>query len=69
MADVSLADLRVFAEVARHRGFQKAADALGVSRSSLSHALKNLEQRMGVRLLHRTTRSVALTEDLSLIHI
>jgi len=63
MADVSLPDLRAFAEVARHRGFQKAADALGVSRSSLSHALKNLEQRMGVRLLHRTTRSVALTED------
>lgn len=62
MADVSLSDLKAFAHVARHRGFQKAADALGVSRSSLSHALKGLERRLGVRLLHRTTRSVAVTE-------
>lgn len=62
MKDASLSDLRAFAHVARHRSFQKAADALGVSRSSLSHALKGLERRMGVRLLHRTTRSVATTE-------
>lgn len=62
MDRVTLADLQAFAHVARHRGFQKAADALGVSRSSLSHALKTLERRLGVRLLHRTTRSVALTE-------
>lgn len=63
MTDVSLSDLKAFAHVARHRGFQKAADALGVSRSSLSHALKGLESQLGVRLLHRTTRSVAVTED------
>ncbi|MDC7807126.1 LysR family transcriptional regulator [Luteimonas sp BLCC-B24] len=62
MADISLPDLRAFARVAHHRSFQKAADALGVSRSSLSHAVKGLERRLGVRLLHRTTRSVALTE-------
>lgn len=62
MANVSLSDLKAFAHVARHRGFQKAADVLGVSRSSLSHALKGLERHLGVRLLHRTTRSVALTE-------
>lgn len=62
MADISLSDLKVFAHVAHHRGFQKAADALGVSRSSLSHAIKGLERRLGVRLLHRTTRSVAVTE-------
>ncbi|WP_101926497.1 MULTISPECIES: LysR family transcriptional regulator [Luteimonas] len=62
MSDVTLPDLRAFAAVAQHRGFQKAADALGVSRSSLSHAVKGLERRLGVRLLHRTTRSVAVTE-------
>lgn len=63
MADVSLSDLKAFALVARHRGFQKAAGMLGVSRSSLSHALKGLERQLGVRLLHRTTRSVAVTQD------
>lgn len=62
MDDVSLADLRAFAEVARHRSFRGAADTLGVSRSSLSHALRALERRLGVRLLHRTTRSVGLTD-------
>ncbi len=63
MADVTLSDLKAFAAVARHRSFQRAADSLGVSRSSLSHALRGLEQRLGVRLLHRTTRSVAPTES------
>ncbi|MDH5823607.1 LysR family transcriptional regulator [Luteimonas sp. RD2P54] len=62
MTDASLSELGAFAHVARHRGFQRAADALGVSRSSLSHAVKALERRLGVRLLHRTTRSVAPTE-------
>jgi DNA-binding transcriptional LysR family regulator len=63
MADITLADLKAFIQVARHRSFQRAADALGVSRSSLSHAVKGLEDRLGVRLLHRTTRSVAVTEQ------
>lgn len=62
MADPSLSDLKAFASVARHLSFQRAADALGVSRSSLSHAVRSLEQRLGVRLLHRTTRSVAVTD-------
>ncbi|WP_240811599.1 LysR family transcriptional regulator [Brevundimonas sp. M20] len=62
MEDVSLSELKAFAAVARHRSFRGAADTLGVSRSSLSHALRALERRLGVRLLHRTTRSVGLTE-------
>lgn len=62
MSNANLSDLKAFVQVAQQRSFQKAADALGVSRSSLSHALKGLEQRLGVRLLHRTTRSVAMTE-------
>jgi DNA-binding transcriptional LysR family regulator len=62
MSNASLADLKAFTQVAQQRSFQKAADALGVSCSSLSHAVKGLEQSLGVRLLHRTTRSVALTE-------
>lgn len=60
--DASLADLTAFAMVARHRSFRAAADAMGVSRSSLSHALRGLEARLGVRLLHRTTRSVSPTD-------
>jgi DNA-binding transcriptional LysR family regulator len=62
MAKPSLNDLAAFAAVAEHRSFRKAADALGVSRSALSHTLLGLERRLGVRLLHRTTRSVAPTE-------
>lgn len=58
----SLADLNAFVAVARHRSFRAGADAMGVSRSSLSHALRSLEAQLGVRLLHRTTRSVAPTE-------
>ena len=58
----SLTDLTAFVAVARHRSFRAAADAMGVSRSSLSHALRGLEQQLGARLLHRTTRSVAPTE-------
>lgn len=58
----SLNDLAAFAAVAEHRSFRKAADALGVSRSALSHTLLGLERNLGVRLLNRTTRSVAPTE-------
>ncbi|KQP96310.1 LysR family transcriptional regulator [Methylobacterium sp. Leaf117] len=57
-----LADLTVFAAIARHGSFRRAALELGVSTSALSHALRGLETRMGLRLLHRTTRSVAPTE-------
>ncbi|KQP42842.1 transcriptional regulator [Methylobacterium sp. Leaf104] len=62
MQRADLADLSVFAAIARHGSFRRAALDLGVSTSALSHALRGLETRMGVRLLHRTTRSVAPTE-------
>jgi len=58
----SLNDLHAFAAVARTRNFRLAASELGVSPSALSHALRGLEARLGVRLLNRTTRSVAPTE-------
>ncbi len=54
--------LAAFVAVAEERSFTRAAKRLGVSPSALSHALRGLEERMGVRLLARTTRSVASTE-------
>lgn len=57
-----LSELDAFAAVARHRSFRKAADERGVSASALSHALRALEARLGIRLLNRTTRSVTPTE-------
>jgi DNA-binding transcriptional LysR family regulator len=56
------AELSAFVEVAEHGSFTKAATHLGVSTGSLSHTIRALEQSLGVRLLNRTTRSVALTE-------
>ncbi|MDX8454640.1 LysR family transcriptional regulator [Mesorhizobium sp. VK9D] len=55
-------DLLWFLAVARERSFTKAAAELGTSQSTLSHTIKQLEARLGVRLLTRTTRSVAPTE-------
>lgn len=57
-----LNDLIAFVAVADQLSFRKAATQLGVTPSALSHTIKQLEDRMGVRLLNRTTRSVALTE-------
>ncbi|NLS27456.1 HTH-type transcriptional regulator PgrR [Sphingomonas sp. S2M10] len=54
--------LRAFAAVAEHRSFSRAAEQLGVSPSALSQLIRGLEARLGIRLLHRTTRSVAVTE-------
>jgi DNA-binding transcriptional LysR family regulator len=54
--------LAAFLTIAEERSFTKAAKRLGVSRSALSHAVRKLEERLGVRLLARTTRSVAPTE-------
>ncbi|WP_413727730.1 LysR family transcriptional regulator [Sodalis sp. RH19] len=62
MKKPDLADLTAFAAIVAHRSFRKAADELGLSPSTLSHMMRVLEQNMGVRLLHRTTRSVAPTE-------
>lgn len=55
-------DLLAFLAVAREQSFTRAAARLGVSPSALSHTMRNLEQRLGVRLLARTTRNVAPTE-------
>jgi DNA-binding transcriptional LysR family regulator len=57
----NLSDLLAFLAVARERSFTRAAAKLGVSRSALSHTLRGLEARLGLRLLTRTTRSVAPT--------
>lgn len=54
--------LGLFACVARHRNFRRAALELGLSPASVSEAVRDLEERLGVRLFNRTTRSVALTE-------
>jgi DNA-binding transcriptional LysR family regulator len=62
MAKPSLNDLTAFVSVATHRSFRGAADELGTAPSTLSHAMRALEERLGVRLLNRTTRSVAPTE-------
>ncbi|MEO3989236.1 LysR family transcriptional regulator [Pseudocitrobacter cyperus] len=58
----NIADFATFLAVARHQSFRGAADALGLSPSAISHAIKQLEQRLKIRLFNRTTRSVALTE-------
>src|SRR5229473_7549266 len=58
----NLNDLLAFLAVGRERSFTKAAAKLGVSQSALSHTIRELEARLGVRLLTRTTRSVSPTE-------
>ena len=56
-----LADLNVFMAVARRQSFRQAAIELGLTTSALSHSVKNLETRLGVKLLNRTSRSVVPT--------
>lgn len=56
-----LTDLSYFLEIAKHLNFRRASLELGLSSSALSHALRGLEERLGVRLLNRTSRSVTLT--------
>jgi DNA-binding transcriptional LysR family regulator len=58
----NLNDLMAFVTVAKERSFTRAAARLGLSQSALSHTLRGLEERLGLRLLTRTTRSVAPTE-------
>jgi DNA-binding transcriptional LysR family regulator len=58
----NLADLTAFVAVADHLSFRAAASRLGVTPSALSHSMRQLEERLGMRLLNRTTRSVAVTD-------
>jgi len=58
----SFRQLRVFVAVSRFGSFSRAGEAIGLSQSAISHSLKELEAEMGVRLLDRTTREVALTD-------
>jgi DNA-binding transcriptional LysR family regulator len=62
MDDISLRVLEVLDNVALQRSFRGAAQQLGMSPSSVSHMVANLEQRLGIRLFQRTTRSVSLSE-------
>jgi DNA-binding transcriptional LysR family regulator len=58
----SINDILAFLAVARERSFTRAAAQLGVSQSALSHTIRRLEERLGIRLLTRSTRSVAPTD-------
>lgn len=62
MKRTGLSELNAVVAVAAHRSFRKAAAELDISPSALSHAIATLEQRMGLRLFNRTTRSVSLSE-------
>ena len=62
MARIDYNNLLSFIVVARERSFTRAAAQLGVSQSALSHTMRTLEERMGIRLLTRTTRGVAPTD-------
>jgi DNA-binding transcriptional LysR family regulator len=62
MKSPSTADLTIFLCIAQHLNFSRAAVELGLTPSALSHSLRALENRLGVRLFNRTTRSVALTD-------
>src|SRR5712672_3341829 len=57
-----LANLSAFVAVADQRSFRAAASRLGVTPSALSHSMRQLEDHLGVRLLHRSTRSVSVTD-------
>lgn len=59
--NLDLADLKLLSTVARHLSFRMAAQEMGLSASAVSHAVRSIEERLGVRMFSRTTRSVALT--------
>jgi DNA-binding transcriptional LysR family regulator len=62
MRGTQFAEMSAFAAIAEQKSFAKAATLLGIGRSTLSQNLRSLEERLGLRLLNRTTRSVSLTE-------
>src|SRR5471032_3073793 len=62
MKGAEFSELTAFITVAEERSFRRAAERLGLSPSALSHTIRSLEQRLGARLLNRTTRSVAPTQ-------
>ena len=62
MSRIQLAELTAFSAVAEHRSFTKAAARIGIALPTMSQTIRSLEDRLGVRLFNRTTRSVALTE-------
>src|SRR5262249_11362203 len=62
MGATDLSELAAFDAVARSKSFRRASEERGVTASAISHAVSNLEARIGIRLLNRTTRSVSLTD-------
>jgi len=62
MARIQLAELTAFVAVAEHRSFTKAAAQVGIALPTMSQTIRSLEERLGMRMFNRTTRSVALTE-------
>jgi DNA-binding transcriptional LysR family regulator len=68
MRGSEFAELKAFVAVVERASFARAADHLGISRSALSQVIRQLESRLGVRLLNRTTRSVAPTESGRRLH-
>src|SRR5215470_17862282 len=68
MRATDLSELAAFDAVARARSFRRASEERGVTASAISHAVSNLEARLGIRLLNRTTRSVSLTDAGAMLH-
>src|SRR5689334_14084413 len=68
MRGAEFAELKAFAAIVERASFARAADHLGVTPSALSQSIRQLEARLGVRLLNRTTRSVAPTAAGSRLH-
>jgi DNA-binding transcriptional LysR family regulator len=68
MKSISPSDLAIFLCIARHSNLSRAAVELDLTPSALSHALRTIEERLGLRLFNRTTRSVALTEAGERLH-
>src|SRR5262252_2431348 len=62
MRATDLSELAAFDAVVRCKSFRRASEERGVTASAISHAVSNLEARLGIRLLNRTTRSVSLTD-------